>query len=211
MCKLNVRFSNYCAKSNGLVFFGPIGIGKTAILAMLANELPITLGFWCDGEIRVEKYNAFARQVQEAEEFNQTLPDEIRYPRYEVSPRIDYTSQLINTKEIAQLFQESKKQALELEIKKIEQEIKQPLTSELKELVGSFIQARKEMIKNEGDEEAKKKALELEDQLLDEKGLFEENIEKIIDYCKRLNITEQLILFGQEENIGSQVIDLVLK
>ncbi|CAG8842417.1 16118_t:CDS:2, partial [Racocetra persica] len=41
------EFLDYCAKSNGLVFFGPIGSGKTAILAMLANELP--------GEIRSSK------------------------------------------------------------------------------------------------------------------------------------------------------------
>ncbi|CAG8477127.1 15728_t:CDS:10, partial [Cetraspora pellucida] len=34
------EFLDYCSKSNGLVFFGPIGSGKTAILAMLANELP---------------------------------------------------------------------------------------------------------------------------------------------------------------------------
>lgn len=34
------QFLDYCTKSNGLVFFGPIGSGKTAILAMLAQELP---------------------------------------------------------------------------------------------------------------------------------------------------------------------------
>ena len=34
------EFLDYCAKSNGLVFFGSIGSGKTAILAMLAHELP---------------------------------------------------------------------------------------------------------------------------------------------------------------------------
>ncbi|CAG8747797.1 30875_t:CDS:2, partial [Racocetra persica] len=34
------EFLEFCKKSNGLVFFGPIGSGKTAILAMLANELP---------------------------------------------------------------------------------------------------------------------------------------------------------------------------
>jgi len=34
------EFLNYCSKSNGLVFFGSIGSGKTAILAMLAQELP---------------------------------------------------------------------------------------------------------------------------------------------------------------------------
>ena len=34
------EFLDYCEKSNGLVFFGAIGSGKTAILAMLAHELP---------------------------------------------------------------------------------------------------------------------------------------------------------------------------
>lgn len=34
------EFLDYCSKSNGLVFFGSIGSGKTAILAMLAQELP---------------------------------------------------------------------------------------------------------------------------------------------------------------------------
>ena len=34
------EFLDYCSKSNGLVFFGSIGSGKTAILAMLAHELP---------------------------------------------------------------------------------------------------------------------------------------------------------------------------
>ncbi|CAG8676348.1 10183_t:CDS:2, partial [Ambispora gerdemannii] len=34
------EFLDYCTKSNGLVFFGSIGSGKTAILAMLAHELP---------------------------------------------------------------------------------------------------------------------------------------------------------------------------
>lgn len=34
------EFLDYCAKSNGMVFFGAIGSGKTAILAMLAHHLP---------------------------------------------------------------------------------------------------------------------------------------------------------------------------
>ncbi|CAG8627284.1 20085_t:CDS:2 [Gigaspora margarita] len=34
------EFLDYCTRSNGLVFFGSIGSGKTAILAMLAQELP---------------------------------------------------------------------------------------------------------------------------------------------------------------------------
>jgi hypothetical protein len=34
------EFLDLCKNSNGMVFFGPIGSGKTAILAMLAHELP---------------------------------------------------------------------------------------------------------------------------------------------------------------------------
>ena len=34
------EFLDYCTKSNGLVFFGSIGSGKTAILDMLSHELP---------------------------------------------------------------------------------------------------------------------------------------------------------------------------
>lgn len=36
----NQEFLDFCQNSNGIVFFGPIGSGKTAILAMLAHELP---------------------------------------------------------------------------------------------------------------------------------------------------------------------------
>lgn len=36
----NVEFLDFCKNSNGMVFFGPVGSGKTAILAMLAHELP---------------------------------------------------------------------------------------------------------------------------------------------------------------------------
>ncbi|CAG8685255.1 8185_t:CDS:2, partial [Ambispora leptoticha] len=104
----------------------------------------------------------------------------------------------IKTKEIAKLFQNSKKQALGREIKKIEKEINQSLTDELKELVSDFIQARKQMVKNENYEEAKGKALELEDQLLDEKGLEEENIEKIIK--------EKIIRVRDENNFKGQLV-----
>ena len=34
------EFLEFCKNSNGMVFFGPVGSGKTAILAMLAHELP---------------------------------------------------------------------------------------------------------------------------------------------------------------------------
>ncbi|CAG8613645.1 2814_t:CDS:2 [Cetraspora pellucida] len=56
------EFLDYCAKSNGLVFFGPIGSGKTAILAMLANELP--------GE---NKYATFPCQLPWAEKAHQKI------------------------------------------------------------------------------------------------------------------------------------------
>jgi DNA replication protein DnaC len=35
----NKEFLDFCQNSNGIVFFGPIGSGKTSILAMLAHEL----------------------------------------------------------------------------------------------------------------------------------------------------------------------------
>jgi predicted AAA+ superfamily ATPase len=35
------EFIDYCLKSNGVVFFGSVGSGKTAILAMLAYHSPI--------------------------------------------------------------------------------------------------------------------------------------------------------------------------
>ena len=36
----NKEFIDFCSRSNGLLFFGSIGSGKTALLAMLAQELP---------------------------------------------------------------------------------------------------------------------------------------------------------------------------
>ena len=35
------EFIDYCLKSNGMIFFGPVGTGKTAILAMLAHHSTI--------------------------------------------------------------------------------------------------------------------------------------------------------------------------
>ncbi|CAG8797827.1 9869_t:CDS:2, partial [Racocetra persica] len=34
------EFLNFCKNSNGLVFWGPYGSGKTALMALLAHELP---------------------------------------------------------------------------------------------------------------------------------------------------------------------------
>ena len=131
--------------------------------------------------------------MQDAEEYNKSLPVGVRLPKYEII----YHSKLINTKEIAQLFQKSEEQALELEIKKLSKEINQPLTGELKELISNFIQARK-MIKN-GSEEARDKALKLEDQLLEEKDLPQEKVDKIISYCKRFVDLEQQVVMDTDE------------
>jgi len=110
-------------------------------------------------------------------------------------------SKPINTKEVAQLFQNSVEKALELEIKKIEQEINQPLTNELKKMVSDFIQARKKMTRDQKDEEAEDKAWELEDRLK-EKGLSDENIEEIIKYCERLvKLDQQLETEKLQANI----------
>ncbi|CAI2164578.1 18997_t:CDS:2 [Funneliformis geosporum] len=74
----------------------------------------------------------FASQVQEIEEeyshWSQNTP-------YYIYCNMVTTSRPINTKEIVQLFQKSKKRALEQELKKIEKEISQPLTEEQKELI----------------------------------------------------------------------------
>ncbi|WNE40000.1 MAG: Serine/threonine-protein kinase PknD [Mycoplasmataceae bacterium] len=143
---------------------------------------------WYDKQER-RKHGSFLKEFKKLErEYNtwsQNTP-------YRIHPDTITHSQPINTAEIARLYQASQEQeALALELKKIEQEIKQSLTEEQKELINIFIQTRKKMIKDTSDQEAKEKALNLEDQLLDEKGFSEENIEKIIDYCKRLDIEQE--------------------
>lgn len=111
---------------------------------------------------------------------------------YRIHPTTITTSKPINTKEIARLFQESKeKEALELEIKKIEREVDQPFTVEQKELVEEFIQVHKKRLKNKKDKEARKKIKELKEKL-EKKDLSEENIEKIIKYCERFDLELQV-------------------
>ncbi|CAG8547445.1 516_t:CDS:2 [Cetraspora pellucida] len=51
------------------------------------------------------KNKEFTRQIQAAEAFNQTLSDEIRFPKYEQHDGAVYTSRLINTKEITRRLQ----------------------------------------------------------------------------------------------------------
>lgn len=99
----------------------------------------------------------------------------------------------VTTSELIKLFQNPDDNVLELELKKIEEEIEKPLTDKQKKRVNDFIQTRKEMTKNENDKEMKGKALALEDQLLEEKDLSQEEINIVIKYCERfVNKQEQL-------------------
>ncbi|CAG8604608.1 11086_t:CDS:2, partial [Paraglomus occultum] len=42
--------------------------------------------------------NEFAYQLRESEKYNQSLPEEIRFPNYKLHPQAIYTSRLIDTK-----------------------------------------------------------------------------------------------------------------
>ena len=120
-----------------------------------------------------------------------------QYTPYQIHPNITTHSRAINTKEIAQLFQESEKQALELELEKIEKEINQSLAEEQKKLVSDFIQTHKRKLKDRKDKEARSKFKELKEKLK-EQGLADENIEKIIKYCERFIETEEQLQANME-------------
>src|SRR6185312_8051302 len=132
------------------------------------------------------KDTEFTYQVKEVEQeynqFSKSVP-------YQIHPTTTTHSKLINTQEIALLFQESEEQALEQEIKKIEKEINQPLTDELKKLVSNFIQTYKE--RERGNKEIAKKDIKKLKEKLREEKFSDENIKKIIDYCDRLVKLEQ--------------------
>ncbi|CAH1769465.1 4204_t:CDS:2, partial [Entrophospora sp. SA101] len=55
-------------------------------------------------EIEDKKDTEFTQQLQEVETYNQNLPQEVRYPKYEIHPQAIYTSRLINTQQITQLL-----------------------------------------------------------------------------------------------------------
>jgi hypothetical protein len=108
--------------------------------------------------------------------YNKIHPDAITY------------SQPINTQEIVRLFQELQEQeAIELELKKIEKEIKKNFDDELKILVSDFIQVHKKRMK--GNKEVRKKIKELNAKL--EKEITKESIEMITNYCERFIKAEQ--------------------
>jgi hypothetical protein len=93
--------------------------------------------------------------------------------------------------------QESNRQVLELEIKKIEKEIDQLLTDEQKELVKEFIKVNQKAIKNKEDKIARNNAEESEEKLkkkLKETNFSKEDIKKVIHRCEKLVDSEQKVV-----------------
>ncbi|CAG8630865.1 12483_t:CDS:2, partial [Cetraspora pellucida] len=104
------------------------------------------------------------------------------------------TSKLIDTKQIIRLLQnpDQQQEALAKELKKLEKEIDQPLTDELKE----FIKIKKQSLKNREDKKVKREAGGLKEQLLKKEVLSEEKMNEVIRYCERFNQIE----FNNEYN-----------
>nr|CAG8443473.1 13420_t:CDS:2 [Entrophospora candida] len=131
-----------------------------------------------------KKDSEFIRQRREIEaEYNylsQSTP-------YKLPSTATTTSKLINTQQIAQLFQESQEQALAQEIKKMEKEINQTFTDKQKELIKKFIEIKKKSLKDEENEELMDSVGELKAELREER-FSREDIGKIIEYCERKEI-----------------------
>ncbi|CFW93425.1 putative Non-specific protein-tyrosine kinase [endosymbiont DhMRE of Dentiscutata heterogama] len=70
-----------------------------------SRELDKTLKDWW-WKVQRKENTDFYQQYREAEEFNQRLPDDIRFPSYEKHPKAIYTSRLLpTTKEMIKLLQ----------------------------------------------------------------------------------------------------------
>lgn len=150
---------------------------------------------WLDGKDTETYYH----EVLEAAKFNKELSS--KRNSYHVHPQVSYFSKPISTQQIAELakkLQESEQVSSQLNeiaenIKEIEEKIKcfkKSLNSELAEPIDNFVQARKKMINNREDKEAKTEVGNLEEQL-EKKGLVTEDIEKLIKCCEKLVILEQ--------------------
>ncbi|CAI2162204.1 17139_t:CDS:2 [Funneliformis geosporum] len=153
----------------------------------------------------------------------QTIKDEYNHfsanTLYRIYPQTITHSQPINTKQIAQLFKKSEEQALELEIKKIEQEINQSFTDKQKRLVSNFIQIYKK--REKGNREITKKDIKnLKDELRENNFLDDEKIKKIVDIFENNMVNNQIefnkkfddkkideIGLGDEEFEGHLVIE----
>ncbi|WNE40705.1 MAG: Serine/threonine-protein kinase PknD [Mycoplasmataceae bacterium] len=116
---------------------------------------------------------------------------------------------ILPTKQIAQLAQDQnqQQQSLILEIKKMEQEIGKSLTKEQKELVSGYIKNQKKYQENKKDKETKKEIEKVEEQL-EQENFTNEEIEKIISYCKRFVKSEQKL---EKEKLEAQVLQLDIK
>jgi len=68
-----------------------------------AEELKKILDGW-HNEIKDNKNTQFAQQIQAAETYNQTLPEAIRFPKYQLHLGAVYHSKLINTQQITNLL-----------------------------------------------------------------------------------------------------------
>ncbi|CAG8773351.1 27405_t:CDS:2 [Gigaspora margarita] len=130
----------------------------------------------------------FIHEQERVGEFNK-----IEVPEYKFDPKT-MTSKLIKTEEIVKLLldPDEQKRALELEIKKMEKEIGKPFTEGQKGLVKEFVQNQKRLLDNKEDEETKKEAEQLTEQLKKE-NFTKEEISKIINYCERIiDMVQQL-------------------
>jgi serine/threonine protein kinase/Leucine-rich repeat (LRR) protein len=151
-----------------------------------ASELEKILRDWVK-EINGHEYTKFKGQFWKAEKYNQSLPDEVKFPKYRIHRGAIYTSRLLPTKEVTKL------------LKKLEIDL--TLDEELKELAREFVRTNKKMLK--GDKEAKNKIQELEKKL-EAKGLSEEKIEAIIR-------ESEADLDRQEKELQAKIIEVLPK
>ena len=74
-----------------------------------SREMSSIVGGWFDEDgYYLRKDTVLYQQVQKAEEYNQALPKEIRFPKYEIHKGAVYHSRSINTKQIVELLENSK-------------------------------------------------------------------------------------------------------
>lgn len=158
-------------------------------------------------ELKENKDTEFVQQVKEAEEFNKNLPAPTKIV---LDPR-KYVSKPLPI-QVFKKFHASKNLGLgsvgtelEKEIEQIEKIISLSLEGELKELVRNFIQAKKKSLKDEKDDEAGNKVVELK-QKLKEKKVSREGINGIIRYCEEVTKSDQQI-----KEVQAKVVEILPK
>ncbi|CAJ0761237.1 16487_t:CDS:10 [Entrophospora sp. SA101] len=152
-------------------------------------------------KVRSRKDTEFYRQYKEIEEYNQKLPEEIKFPKYKSHKGTVYTSRLLPTSEIANLLQ------------------LQEISSELKETVRGYVKAKNKSLKDQKDAQAKKNVRELEEKLEEElkkRGFATEKMDEIIRYCENYHLLEleqkQISVQGsQDQQTTNQSSTLVVE